>query len=126
MVLQALREAKFSLTPLTQRFRPGTADLVWMPAVGKDGWLVISKDHFKKDEGRELAMIARARLGVFVLSKAHMPAQEIADALTGAKKRIEACARRQPKPFVAHIGGDGKVRVVHRAKALQTLLRKKK
>jgi hypothetical protein len=41
------------VVPLRDRFPANTPDSVWIPEVGKDGWIVISRDHNQRRRDTE-------------------------------------------------------------------------
>ncbi len=75
-VVHALRELVHGNTILALRdvFPVDTLDTTWSPQVGRDGWIVISRDHNQRR--REAERTALKRSGVRVLHIRHAGTQD--------------------------------------------------
>jgi hypothetical protein len=90
-------------------FSPGTEDTVWLPFVGKQGWLLITKD--KRIRFNELERIAVLTNNVreFYFTSGNYTGLEMAAMLVTALSEIVKTCRRHPPPFIASIAKSGKV-----------------
>ena len=83
-------------------FTDSTPDDVWLPAVGRKGWLAISKDKRIRYRQNELNAVMRAGVGLFlVVGRAHQ--STLADNFVACIPKIERFLKKNNPPFVAKV-----------------------
>jgi len=90
-------------------FPPGTHDAVWLPHVGRNGWVVLTKDHRIRYRTGEREALLRANVRAFVLRSGNLTGQQMAEAFLRALPRIERLLRDRAAPFIAGVWAEGRV-----------------
>jgi len=107
VVVEALRAAGASVERLTDRFPKGTEDLVWLEWVGVNRRVVLSRDKRIRYRRLELLALKAARVRAFVFTGGNVGMEDTGKILAGALPRIERIARKDPGPFIYHVGKSG-------------------
>jgi hypothetical protein len=106
-IIAALVGAGLDLRLHGDLFKPDSPDVVWLPQVAKNKWVLLSKD--KRIRGRpiekEALLIPGARS--FILTSGNMTGQEMADAFIRRINQIRRIAKNEKTPFVAVVTRDG-------------------
>jgi hypothetical protein len=90
-------------------FKHDTPDDVWIPAVAKQGWFILSHDNqWHKNESENLAIKQHAA-GCFYLYGSNSLTWYKLRALMKASDKIMDFARKTPRPFVFRAGGNGRM-----------------
>ncbi|MFZ0286886.1 MAG: hypothetical protein WAL32_16790 [Terriglobales bacterium] len=94
-----------------QHFAAGTEDTEWLPFVGEEGWVLLTKD--KRIRYNELEKTAVLRHGVreFYFSSGNYSGSEMAEMLSEALHDMVRIFRRQKPPFIASITKSGKAEI---------------
>src|SRR5208283_2274685 len=89
-------------------FHPGRR-IPWLPTVGNNGWLLLTKD--KRIRFNELEKAAIQRYGVreFYFTSGNYSGAEMAAMLVSALREMARFCRRYDPPFIASISKSGKV-----------------
>ena len=87
-------------------------DDVWLPEVGRRGWVVVAQDYNFHRRRHELDAIRRYQIGVFYLWGANSPTWDIARVFLRAFDAVETIEATVPKPFVYRILKDGRLQPV--------------
>jgi hypothetical protein len=90
-------------------FLPGTEDTVWLPAVGKNGWLLLTKDKRIRFNELEKSAVQRYRVREFYFASGNYSGSEMAATLVNALREMARFCRRYDPPFIASISKNGKV-----------------
>lgn len=107
-VVTALRDAGATVVRLTEHFSKGTADDVWLAEVGKNGWIVLTRDKRIRYRQIERVALQTARVRAFVFTGGNVTARDTGTVLAGALDRILRISSADPGPFIYHIGKSGK------------------
>jgi len=90
-------------------FPPGTEDTVWLPFVGKHGWVLLTKDKKIRFNELEKSAIRRNRVREFYFASGNYSGAEMADMLVAALRDMARFCRRYDPPFIASISKAGNV-----------------
>ena len=112
-VAEALTAAGAVVEPHHKHFASGTLDPDWLPVVGANGWVILTKDRHVRKRPLELNAILAFGARASVLTAADMKGPEQAALLATVLPRIRWLCR-QPGPFIATITRTGIVKVVTR------------
>lgn len=78
-------------------------DIVWIPEVAAEGWIILTKDRNIRRDTLELQVTLNANAKLFTLGKGHYSAAQIAEIFLHHRVTIErVCAHRKP-PIVGHV-----------------------
>mgnify|MGYP005812957083 CR=1 FL=1 len=83
-----------------------------MPAVGKNGWAVLTSDHRIRYREAERSAATAAGVASFIFTGKKMRAAAIADALVVALPRMLRLLESEPRPFIAKVSRSGTVALV--------------
>lgn len=86
-------------------------DRSWLRAVGKRGWVVLTKDQRLRYRPLEIAALRTSGARVFVLTAGNLRGAEIAAAFLAALPAIRRLLLTKPGPFVARVSRAGQVSV---------------
>src|SRR5438105_1318386 len=109
VVPQALRNAGEQVIAFRERFAGGTKDPVWLREVGRNGWVLLTKDSRIRYRRNEMQALLSSKMQSFVLVSSNLPGAEIAQIFVKALPRIKRLCQRQRPPFIAHVHKDGTV-----------------
>jgi PIN like domain len=108
-ILDALAERGIRHERHGNHFPPGTEDTVWLPAVGKNGWLLLTKDKRIRFNELEKSAVQRYRVREFYFASGNYSGAEMAVMLVNALREMPRFCRRYDPPFIASISKSGKV-----------------
>jgi hypothetical protein len=102
-VPQLLRAAGLRLVTLAEHYgRPAdesVADVVWLEEAGRQAWVVLMKDERIRRRPTEKAMLVRAAVRCFVITRGDLRAEQMARRfLTNLAGMERACS--EPGPFI--------------------------
>ncbi|NOT20305.1 MAG: hypothetical protein HOP24_08560 [Sideroxydans sp.] len=75
----ALTAANIAFTPHHEHFEPNSPDEEWLPAVGKKGWLVLTRDKNIRRKPNELRAFKENRVVAIVLTSGQASASDTAE-----------------------------------------------
>jgi hypothetical protein len=108
-VPDALRLAEEQVIAFHERFSSGTKDQVWLPEVGRNGWILLTKDSRIRYRRNEMQALLSSRTRSFVLVSTNLRGPKIAEIFVKALPRMKRLCQRQRPPFIAHVHKDGTV-----------------
>lgn len=111
-VRDALRAAGYSVEVLTDHFAENTPDTVWLPAVGRRKWIILTKDKMVRRRPLELRALWSSGVPSFVLRSGDTTGPENAQAILNAMPAMHELIQRKPWPFIATITKSGAVAVL--------------
>ncbi len=85
------------------RGRPGIPDEHWLPVVGRNGWLLITKDKGIRYNELEKAQVVRYRLREFSMSSGNLSGADMARILVRHIRAMVRLCQRQRPPFIASL-----------------------
>ena len=93
-------------------FGSGTPDVEWLPKVGAEGWVLITKDKQIRKREIELRALREAGVRAFVLTGGSLTGAEQAHVLKVALPVMLRLLRRQAESFVARVTKGSRVEVI--------------
>lgn len=99
------------------KFEQSARDVDWLPIVGKEEWILLSKDLAISTNEPERFMLFESGVRAFLFSRQDLTADQMVAAFNTAVRRIERVARGQPAPFIARISPAGDVDVLWKLRA---------
>jgi predicted nuclease of predicted toxin-antitoxin system len=93
-------------------FPPDAKDEDWLRAVGKQRWVVLTKDKMLRYRETETSTLLAAKVRAFVLTSGNLRADEMAAAFMKALPKMERLLRKTRGPFVARVTGGGKAELL--------------
>ena len=109
---EGLRKAGLTVKLLHEEFRRGILDLDLLPQIGKEGWILLTKDNQIRRRPLEIEAFLAARLRVFVFESAEMTSEAMLNAFRKALPAIGRFVKKRKPPFVVRIGVTGRVTVL--------------
>jgi predicted nuclease of predicted toxin-antitoxin system len=110
-VANALEEAGYRVERHDDHYPPDTPDAQWLRDVGKNGWVVLTKDRQFDKNQIELNSLHESGAATFVLKAGNLTGSQIAAVLVGAMPGALLVLRKFDRPFIARIGKGGQIRV---------------
>jgi hypothetical protein len=96
---------------MTDHFDQDTPDEVWIPNVGKRGWVIFSKDKAIRRNNIEIVQLLRSGTHSFILTSGNHTGPQMAEAFTTALPEIKNMIGKFRPPFVATVSPFGAVKV---------------
>ncbi len=90
-------------------FAPDAKDYEWLPLVGHQGWVVLTKDKGMQHSEIEKTAIANANVRVFILIGGNLTGQEMAAIFVKALPTMKRIVLKYAPPFIAKIYRDSSV-----------------
>ena len=125
VVAAALRNAGVRVEIHLDHFAQDAEDEVWLPIVGKRGWLVITKDKGIRRRPAEVAKHLQFGVRSFALTSGNMRGDEMAQAILAALPSMRKLIEKTPAPFVATISASGSVTLLATVSELQRKAKEK-
>jgi predicted nuclease of predicted toxin-antitoxin system len=108
----ALRQAGLHIEVHDDHFVQDATDEEWLAAVGKDGWVVFTKDQRIRYHTRELGALISHGVRAFVLTAHDVTAEEMAAIFLRARGKIEKFLSGNTGPFMVAVARSGNLRVL--------------
>jgi PIN like domain len=108
-ILDALAQHGVKFERHGSHFSAGTEDTTWLPFVGKQGWLLLTKDKRIRFNELEKSAIQRFWGWEFYFASGNYSGAEMAVMLAAALRDMARFCRRYDPPFIASISKSGKV-----------------
>ncbi len=111
-VAHALRAAGATVEVHNDHFPPDAKDEIWLPEVGKRGWVVLTKDDRIRYRPTERAAVISARVALFALSSGNLNGEDMAQAFVAALPRMSRVLAKHRPPLIAKVTRSGDVSIV--------------
>lgn len=111
-VASALRAAGVTVEVHNDHFPQDARDEIWLPEVGKRGWIVLTKDDRIRYRPAEFAAVIDAHVALFALASGNFNGQEMAPAFVAALPRMAHVLDTYRPPFIAKVTRSGEVSLV--------------
>jgi hypothetical protein len=112
-VTGALRDVRQAVVAHDDEFEPDARDVDWLRAVGKRGWVVLTKDARIRTNALERETLRSANVAAFMLGRGDMKGPQMAAAFIAALPRMVKVLRRWNVPIVATVTAVGGVSVLY-------------
>lgn len=99
------------LVLLDDRFAPDTRDAVWIPEVGAQGWVIVTKDTAMKRNPLEKRALLAANTAVFFFANGGLPGHRLGEALAHALPGMRRAIRRFDVPILGRVNATGEITV---------------
>jgi hypothetical protein len=112
LVAEALRKTGARVETHDDHFPQATIDTEWLAAVGKKGWVVLSKDTRIRYRPLELAALKAAGVVAVFMVSGNIRGDEMAELFEKMASRIEQAVMKAKPPALFTFGRDGKLKKV--------------
>ncbi len=89
------------------RFSADAKDQEWLTEVGREDWVVLTKDKKIKYRKVELAAVVAAKARVFTLTAGSVQGSEMADIFVKTMPKIKAYVEANAPPYIVRISKTG-------------------
>ena len=110
-VAAALRERGALVELHDDHFSADCADSLWLPAIGRRGWVVLTRDREIRYHRNEVEAARGAGVAMFILRAKNLRGPEMGVAFAVALPRMLRILARTSRPFIAHVSRSGEVEV---------------
>lgn len=107
-IAERLAAAGATVERLTRHFPKGTDDRAWLSLAGARRWIVLTRDKRIRYRRLERLALQAANVRAFVFTGGNVTLSDTAAILAGALPSIAEICRREPGPFIYHLGRAGK------------------
>jgi hypothetical protein len=112
-VAAAFREAGHAIVVHDDEFEPDARDVDWLEAVGKRGWVVLTKDARIRTNALERDALLSSKVAAFMLGHGDLKGPQMAATFLAALPRMTKVLRRWDVPIIATVTADGGVSVIY-------------
>jgi predicted nuclease of predicted toxin-antitoxin system len=113
IITDALREAGEDVRVHDDHFPQDAKDEVWLAAVGKQGWVVLTKDKNIRYRAVELQALIAANVRAFVLTaRGDLSGAEVGQIFVKALPGMKRLCETTKPPFIARVSRDGSITLV--------------
>lgn len=113
-IATALRQAGAIVHIHDDYFPPNAKDEDWLSRVGRNGWMVLTKDHRIRYRNIERKALMNAGVAGFILTAGDLQGEEMARVFVKALPSNAKFLRKHKKPFIARVARDGAVSLLFR------------
>jgi predicted nuclease of predicted toxin-antitoxin system len=106
---EALTSAGVTVFRHRHWFDADAEDREWLPVVGMNGWIVLTKDEGMQHSEIEKIAIKNASVRAFILVRGNLSGQEMASIFVKALPAMARVIKKHPAPFIAKIYRDASV-----------------
>jgi len=92
-----------------QHFSAGTHDTEWLPFIGRNGWILVTKDKRIRFNDLEKEAVVAYRVREFYFTSGNHSGADMALMLVAALPEMIRFCEKQAPPFIASITKTGKV-----------------
>lgn len=109
LVANTLRQAGYTVEVHHDHFPPDALDEEWLPVVGRNGWLALTKDEKISKRGIERRSVREHGVRLYALVGRRMTGGEMGDAFVRAAQRMLQAALDHRPPYIFKVYRDGKL-----------------
>ena len=125
VISQALRNANCEVRVHDELFPQDATDEEWLREVGRNGWIVLTKDKNIRFRELEKQALVSSKARAFVLTARDVTGAEMAQIFVGALPKMLKILERTPGPFLARVTRGGQVDLLEIRRSPKTLAQKK-
>src|SRR5215475_8116842 len=108
-ILESLSRLNVHVERHLNHFPRGILDEIWLPTIGKKGWILLTSDKRIRYNALEKLAIEENAIREFVFTSGNMSGSDMAQALEVALPKIRRFCRKLDPPFIASITRSGEV-----------------
>lgn len=97
-----------------ERFRHDVSDVDWLTVVGREGWIVLTRDKNIRLREIERNALISAKVAAFVFTGGNASGIETMEAIVAALPRMANVLAKNPPPFICRITASGLVELMLR------------
>lgn len=112
LIARRLRDLDAQVEILADHFPTETPDVAWLKAVGKKGWIVLSKDGRIRRDSVERAALKSAGVRALFLTQQGLTGDEMAVIFANALPGMVSRTQSQPAPFIYTLSRGGEFSLV--------------
>lgn len=109
IIVETLRQAGIKIEIHRDHFLDDAQDVDWLPKVGENGWVVLTKDSNISRNRIERNAVALAGVKMFTLKSASLTGETMSEIFLKAIVNMQDFVRENPAPFIAKVNSAGKV-----------------
>jgi len=109
VVASALKDAGQAVELHSDHFPGDAADSDWIPVVGKQGWVILTKDRSIKSNQIEIMSLLAANTHCFNLVSAEMTGPQMGTAFVTALDQMIGIVSKTPPPIIGNVTKSGNV-----------------
>ena len=106
-VLKVLGEAGVKYERHLDHWPAGTADEVWIPEVGRQGWILLTRDQSIRYNELELRQIKLSNVREFVILGGNLNRDELAHLLRSTLPAMKRMCAKHNAPFIVSVTKSG-------------------
>lgn len=108
-IAETLRNSGITVEIHDEHFGKGAQDVMWLPEVGKRGWVVLTKDGKISNNLLERIAVARAYIKMFIFASQSLSGADMSEILLKAVVPMQEFVREHSAPFIAKIYRDSRI-----------------
>ena len=109
-ILDFLSTKPVQTIPLTSMFPSGAKDEVWLPTVGKNRWILLSRNRRIRYTPRQIELVRKHKvLAFFLASNKNLSGDMMGDLVAKVFDEMLAFASQYAGPFLVKIMSNGKL-----------------
>lgn len=109
-VFNALKQAGLTVKFHDDEFAPNALDIEWLPEVGRQGWIVLTKDQAIGRNTIERIAVASSNVRLFMLNRQDFTGDQMIEIFCKAIGAMQNFIRKHPAPFIAKVNRAGEVK----------------
>jgi PIN like domain len=114
VIAEALRAVGEHVRVHHEYFEQDARDADWLGPVGRNGWVVLTKDRHIRSNQIEIESLIGANIACFNLVSADMDGTQMARAFVAALRDMKRMLQRINRPFVANVTKSGRIDLLYR------------
>jgi len=113
VVAEALRAEGVRVEIMEDHFDKNADDTMWVPEVGRRGWIILTKDRALRHNSLEQIALLKSGTHSFILTSADQTGAQMAHAFVAALTDMKKMIAKFKPPFVATVTLSGSVSVFY-------------
>ncbi len=106
-IVEGLKAFGEEVVHLQEKFREDSADIAWLPYVGENGLVLITRDEKVRWNPAEIAAIRKFKVATFFLGGSHLDRCKLIQQVVRNWPRIKELSERTRPPFAYRIPPTG-------------------
>ncbi len=102
-----MQEFGQDVTHLVDHFDQGEKDEIWLPHVGTNGWILVTRDNRIRRNPAELRALREFQVGAFFLGGKGLSKCDIIEQVVRNWRRMNSLAEKTKRPFAYRVPAKG-------------------